>query len=138
MPESSLPVEHLFTFTASVAIAGMVANGPSGTRVIVEASSGTVEGPKLKGTVKAPGGDWVTARPDGSIALDVRVLIETHDGANILMTYRGMGAGGPGRLLTGVFFEAGEESYRWLNNVMAIGVGASDGQTVTYEVYQVL
>ena len=138
MPETSLPVEHLFTFTANVAVAGMVPNGPRGTRMIVEASGGTFEGPKLKGVTKAPGGDWVTARPDGSIALDVRVLLETDDGAHILMTYQGMGATGSTRLLTGVFFETGEEQYRWLNNVMAVGIGASDGQQVTYEVYQVL
>ena len=85
MPETSLPVEHLFTFTATTAASGLIPNGPNGTRVVVNAFPGSFEGPKLRGTVKAPGGDWVIARPDGSLGLDVRVLLETDDGAMIFM-----------------------------------------------------
>jgi len=57
--------EHLFTITANTSLTGMIANGPAGTRVIVDASTGTFEGPRLRGTVSGPGGDWVTVRADG-------------------------------------------------------------------------
>jgi hypothetical protein len=137
MPETSLPVEHLFTIAADISVNGMIPNGPSGTRVVVDASSGTFEGPKLKGTVKGPGGDWVTARPDGSIALDVRLLLETEDGAVILMTYRGVSPDGGTTIRTGALFETGDERYAWLNNVLGVGVGSSSGDVVRYDVYAI-
>ena len=138
MPETSLPVEHLFTITAEVKTAGLIPNGPNGTRVIFEASPGTFEGPKMKGTAKSPSGDWVVARPDGSLGLDVRLLLETDDGAVILMTYRGVSPDGGTTLRTGPLFETGDERYTWLNNVQADGLGSSGGGKVTYDVYQVL
>jgi hypothetical protein len=39
-------LEHLFTITANTTLTGMIANGPAGTRVIVDASTGTFEGPE--------------------------------------------------------------------------------------------
>ena len=90
MPETSLSVEHLFTLTATTRRSATVIGGPQGSRVIVDASSGTFEGPKMKGTVQGPGGDWVTSRPDGSALLDVRMLLQTDDGAVILMQFKGI------------------------------------------------
>lgn len=138
MAETSLPVEHLFTITATVTTSGLVAGGPQGTRVVVDASTGSFEGPKLKGTVKGPGGDWVTARADGSLRLDVRLLLETDDGAVILMTYKGISPDGGKTIRTAPLFEAGDERYAWLNNVQAVGVGGTGRGTVTYDVYQLL
>lgn len=138
MAETSLPVEHLFTLTATVTTTGLVAGGPQGTRVVVDASAGSFEGPKLKGTVKGPGGDWVTARADGSILLDVRLLLETEDGAVILMTYKGLSPDGGKTIRTAPVFETGDERYAWLNNVQAVGIGGTGQGTVTYDVYQLL
>jgi hypothetical protein len=138
MPETSLPVEHLFTTTIDVKVAGLVPNGPSGTRLIVESGPGTFAGPKLKGTAKAPSGDWVTARPDGSLGLDVRVLLETDDGAVILMTFRGVSPDGGTTIRTAPLFETGDERYAWLNNVQAVATGTSADGKVTYDVYQLL
>jgi len=138
MPETSLPVEHLFTLTADVAPSGMIASGPNGNRFIVSASTGTFEGPKLKGTIKAPGGDWVTLRADGSAQLDVRILLETDDGALILMQYKGILADGGAKIRSAPLFETGAEQYAWLNNVQAVGLGASGDGKVTYDVYQLL
>jgi len=138
MPETSLSVEHLFTLTATTRRAGTIANGPQGTRRVVDASSGTFEGPKMKGTVKGPGGDWVTSRPDGSALLDVRLLLETDDGAVILMQYKGILTEGGARLRTAPLFETGDERYAWLNTAQAVGLGAVGNGNVTYDVYQVL
>ncbi len=49
----SLPVEFLFTITADTNLAGIIANGPAGTRVVVDATGGSFEGPKMKGIVKS-------------------------------------------------------------------------------------
>jgi hypothetical protein len=138
MPETSLPVEHLFTFTATTAASGLIPNGPNGTRVVVNAFPGSFEGPKLRGTVKAPGGDWVIARPDGSLGLDVRVLLETDDGAMIFMAYKGIGIDGGKSLWTAPLFETGDERYAWLNNVQAVATGGTIEGGVQYEVYRLL
>ncbi len=87
MAETSLPVEHLLTLTATTQPPQSIANGPQGTRAIVAVSGGAFEGPKLRGTVVGgSGGDYLTVRADGSFKLDVRIVLQTEDGANILMT----------------------------------------------------
>jgi hypothetical protein len=138
MPETSIPVEHLLTITAATETAGLIANGPQGTRVIVGVTGGSFEGPRLKGTVKGPGGDWVTLRTDGSGRLDVRLLLETDDGALILMQYHGVFTDGATRIRSAPLFETGDERYAWLNNVQAIGLGSVGDGDVKYDVYQVL
>jgi hypothetical protein len=138
MPETSLPVEHLFTLTAATQTAGLITNGPQGTRVVVGVTGGSFEGPRLKGTIKGPGGDWVTLRADGSGRLDVRLLLETDDGALILMQYHGIFTDGATRIRSTPLFETGDERYAWLNSVQSVGLGSVGDGDVTYDVYQVL
>ncbi len=130
-------LEHLFTIVAAINLTGMIANGPVGTRVIVDAPSGTFTGPRLNGTISGPGGDWVTLRANGTMAVDVRLLLKTDDGADILMEYRGLGFDGGARIITSPMFQTGAEQHAWLNDVVAIAIGASDGSKVSYEVFAV-
>jgi hypothetical protein len=130
-------LEYLFTFTANTAVSAMIPGGPSGTRVIVDASSGTVEGPKLNGTIKGPGGDWVTVRADGSMHLDVRVLVTTDDGAEILVEYKGIGLDGGKSITTTPMFQTGDERYAWLNSTVAVARGAVIDGGVRYDVFAV-
>jgi hypothetical protein len=131
----------LFTITAHTADRppAVVANGPAGTRVVITAMRGEFEGPRLKGTIAdAAGGDWVLARADGSLKLDVRLVLQTEDGATIYMTYAGVGrreADGGVSVRTAPLFEVGDERYAWLNNVQAVGIGSSTPTSVTYEIY---
>ncbi len=62
----------------------------SAGRLIVPVSGGTFEGPRLKGTIVAPGGDWIVKRPDGSSVLDVRLMLQTDDAQYIYMNWRGI------------------------------------------------
>ena len=138
MAESTLPVEHLFTMTGTVGKASMVGAGPGGTRVIVPVTGGTFEGPKMKGTiVENSGGDWVVARADGSMKLDVRITLLTDDGALIYMSYSGFRTtkGETASLRTAPYFETGDERYAWLNSVQGVATGTSGPGTVDYEVY---
>ncbi len=139
MPLESLPVEFLFTMTANVGQPTMIPGGPQGSRLIVNVPGGTFEGPKLKGTiVPNSGGDWVTLRPDGSMKLDVRLTLQTEDGAHILLTYTGVGtraADGSTKVYSTPLFETGAEKYAWLNSVQAVAVGSTTPGGVTYEVY---
>jgi hypothetical protein len=138
LPETSLPVEHLFTFTGTVGRGTSITSGPMGTRVVVPVLSGAFEGHKLRGRIAdAPAGDWVYSRPDGSIKLDVRLTLLTDDGAVILMTYSGIGVPKEGAMVlrTAPQFETGDERYAWLNNIQAVGVGTFGRGSVTHDVY---
>lgn len=119
-------------------IAAVMANGPQGTRVIVDASTGTFAGEKLNGTVHGPGGDWLTMRADGSMKLDVRIVLKTADGADILMTYTGVSTGLGNPIHTAPLFETGDERYAWLNTVQALAIGLAGPESVTYEVYRIV
>jgi hypothetical protein len=128
----------LFAMKLQTSMASMMGGVPGGgTRAIVAAASGSFEGDRLRGTVEGPGGDWVVVRPDGTMRLDVRVLLRTADGADILMTYLGVGT--PNGLRTAPLFETGDERYAWLNDVQAVAVGevAPDLSSVSYEVFEV-
>lgn len=140
MAKTQLDVNHLFTMTLRVGDTtnSLIRGGPTGTRLIAAVEGGTFDGPELKGTVVPPGGDWVHARPNRTIHLDVRVLLVTDDGESILMTYQGIGTPGDDgvtSLRTAPTFETGAEKYAWLNDVQAVGLGTSADGTVTYEVY---
>jgi hypothetical protein len=132
---TSLPVEFLFNATIKTEVVAFIANGPQGTRVVVNAGDGIVSGPKLNGTVIGPGGDWLTMRANGVGQLDVRVLILTDDGAHILMTYKGILTDGGAHLRTAPQFETGAEQYAWLNDIQCIATGNTVEGGVSYDVY---
>lgn len=140
MPDAP-KLEFLFTLKADLRPGSPVlANGPQGTRVVVTVAGGTFEGPKLRGTVDASGGDWVTVRADTSIKLDVRIMLKTEDGADIFMRYEGVGVRQDGtlRLATAPMFETGDERYAWLNNTQAVATGVSGDNVVSYDVFAVV
>lgn len=141
MPLDALPAEYLFTITAHTGdrAPAVLAGTPSGTRVVVTAMRGAFEGPRLRGEVAdVAGGDWVTVRPDGSMKVDVRLVLRTDDGADILMSYSGIGhrdVRGVVTLRTAPMFETGDERYTWLNGIQAAAHGTTTDGTVSYDVY---
>jgi hypothetical protein len=119
----------------------MVGQGPAGFRVVAEVESATVEGERLRGTsTGSAGADWLTL-VDGLATIDVRMTIETHDGAVVFITYTGRSdfREGPGAhpIYSAPRFETGDERYAWLNLVQAVGKGTIDGSRVVYEVAEV-
>ena len=143
MPLDALPVEFLFRIDVSVVELTRVAPGPHGDRLIMGAGEGRFEGPKLSGrVVPGPGSEWATVRNDGSMRIDVRLVLETDDGARILMLYGGVGVPKPEggmTIRTSPVFETGDERYRWLHDVQAVGLGeAPSGRGVVYDVYRLL
>src|SRR5919205_3661208 len=141
MPATSLPVEHLFTLTFTTAARAAIEGGPNGTRRITAITGGTFAGPKVRGTVVgSPGGDWLIVRPDGSLRFDVRLLLQTEDGAAIFMAYSGIGVANEGSfsLRTAPQFETADARYAWLNTVQAVGVRTPRRRPATDEVYALL
>jgi len=145
---------HLMTLTLSVNGMQPIGATPNGNRRVGLVAGGKFEGPKLKGAVLPGGADWIIGRPDGSTTLDVRIVLETDDGATIGMTYRGM-RHGPAAVMervnkgefvdpaeyyfrTAVAFETAAPKYDWLNRVIAIGTGSRPPEGPVYEIFEVL
>ena len=129
--------EYLGTLHAETGARTVVENGPQGTRTIVQVVGGRFEGPRLKASVQAPAGDWITNRTDGSYRLDVRLTLKTDDGALILVTYNGVGqtTSTGASLRMAPLFETGDSRYVWLTRLQAVGIGERVGTTVKYDVY---
>jgi hypothetical protein len=129
--------EHLGTLHVETGTRTVVENGPQGTRTIVQVVGGRLEGPRVKASVQAPAGDWITNRADGTFRLDVRLTLKTDDGALILVSYNGIGqttnAGASLRMAP--LFETGDSRYVWLTRLQAVGVGERVGTAVKYEIY---
>jgi hypothetical protein len=74
-----------------------------------------------------PGGDdWVIKRSDGVLELDLRITLETADGALIHMTFEGIRddeAPGSPYFRTLARFETTGGSYSFLNRLLAVGIG---------------
>jgi hypothetical protein len=112
---------------------------PHGTRTIAPIARGTFEGPRLRGKVLPGGGDWTLLRSDGVLELDLRIALETDDGALISMTSFGLRHGPPDVLAalargesvdpskyyfrTAPRFETSAPQYAFLNQVIAIASG---------------
>jgi hypothetical protein len=103
-----------------------VGAGPHGTRITFPIIGGSFEGERLRGKVLSGGGDWVIERSDGVFELDLRITLETDDGALIHMTFDGIrddGAKGAPYFRTLPRFETAAPKYAFLNRLLAVGAG---------------
>jgi hypothetical protein len=139
-PDDKLQSEFLFDLNLEAQALHNLGSAGGG-RLIVPVSGGTFSGHGLKGTIVAPGGDWVVQRPDGSRVLDVRILLQTDDGQKIYMSWRGIAYTPPvGALFARILplFETASPKYAWLNNVVAVGVYRPDFGKIAYRIYRIL
>jgi len=100
--------------------------GPRGSRLTFPITGGTFEGDRLRGKVLPGGGDWVVKRADGVLEFDLRITLETDDGAVIHMTFEGLrddGAPGGPYFRTVPRFETADSKYAFLNRLLAVGTG---------------
>jgi hypothetical protein len=127
---------------------------PAAIRRLGIVPGGTFEGERLRGRVLDGGNDWQSVRKDGSTWLDVRLVLNTDDGAHIAMTYQGVRHGPPdviariekGETLdpsTHYFrinpvFETASEKYGWINRILAVGSGLRRADGPIYSVFEVL
>ena len=130
-------IELLLVLTVQTTLVRAVSGTPLGDRTVFDIEGGTFTGPRLSGHIPATGGDWVVRTPTGS-HLNVRLLLETHDGVTILFQYSGRACivdGNP-RIEVAGTFEAPQGPYAWLNDVQTFGRGVRIPEGVRYHFYR--
>ena len=127
---------------------------PHGTRVTALVGGGHFEGPRLRGKVLPGAGDWTLLRADGVRELDLRLTLETDDGALIHMTSFGLRHGPPEVIAaiargesvdpstyyfrTTPRFEAGHPKYAFLNRLLAVSSGDRRADGPIYTIDEIL
>jgi len=123
--------------------------------LIFEVGRASIEGPRIRGTIVPPMGDWIRIMPNGNWKLDVRFTIRTDDAQHVYCNYTGilrMDEGLAERIAAGEsidgndmyfrstpYFETTSERYAWMNDIVAVGrMAAFGGGKARYEVFQVL
>jgi hypothetical protein len=141
-----------FTFTATLKPPLPIGPGPIGMRMYYDVTGGEISGNRLRGRVLG-GGEWALIGPDGFLRVDVRLQVETHDGAHLYIQYSGLlevngavqaalasGAGtdyGDQYFYTNPRIETGDERYTWVNTTFFIGEGRIvPGLGVEYRVWR--
>jgi hypothetical protein len=146
-----------FAFEARVSIGPgeHVGNGAGDVLDFTPITGGTVDGPRLRGTVVPGGGDWSVRRGRAVYELDARYLMRAEDGALIAIVNRGFY-----RLETQAavaLVEAGEEldpadvyfrtspvfrtdapAHRWLAETVFVGLARDEAGQVCIRFYEVL
>jgi hypothetical protein len=119
-----------FTYPESWAVA--LSSPPSTESQHFSFAEGTCEG-RIQG--KFRGANHPRRRGDGTFEPDFQGVIETTDGAVIFFNYSGYGRAYPAgrrQIVASASHLSDHETYRWLNDSLAVGVGevrtVGDGQ----------
>ncbi|MBL9034224.1 MAG: DUF3237 domain-containing protein [Rhodospirillaceae bacterium] len=133
-PSTGIAAEYLMTLHAPIAGAPQQIDE---TLTIFHSDRGWVVGPRIKGRILSPTGDWLQALPGGSLKVDARMTIATEEGALIHAAYGGviriaaadfarMAGGETLRaaemyFITAPTFRTAHPAYAWLNHIQAVG-----------------
>ena len=144
----------LMTLRLTTAATQDIGAGPHGARVTFPITGGSFEGERLRGKVLPGGDDWTLKRPDGVIELDLRITLETDDGALIHMTSFGLRHGPPEVIAalargesvdpstyyfrTTPRFETGHPKYAFLNRLLAVSRGDRRAEGPIYTIDEIL
>lgn len=146
-------LEFLATLEVHVSAPVEVGPTPFGQRRVIPLLGGTVNGPKLKGTILPGGADFQSVRSDTFTDIQARYVIETEDGDRIYVENTGIRVAAPediAALVRGesvdparVYFrtvprfETAASSWQWLNQRLFIGTGARYPDRVELNFYLV-
>ncbi len=144
-----LASDYIMTVRANLLVRPVTAS-----LLVIEVTSGEVNGPNIKGRLIAPTADWLRLLPSGVGELDVRALIETDDGALIYSSYKGVLKQAQevqehlnkGEIVKGDDFylvgtpryETAAPAYTWMNEIQAVGKMVEfHGTHFTFDVFAV-
>ncbi|HQY15254.1 MAG: DUF3237 domain-containing protein [Actinobacteria bacterium] len=122
--------------TATVSLAETI--NVSSTFLIGEVTGIRLEGERLHASMKGhAAADWLRVSPEGYGTLDVKVTVETDDGAVIHATYTGRLQFDTMTVYATPLFHTGDERYAWLNRIQAVAKGTFTPEgTLIYEMYE--
>lgn len=126
--EAPLELIPLCTVSLEISKPMTVGEGPSGNRIVAEITGFDVSGGRLKATLKGnAAADWVMVS-GATATIDVRLTLETEDGAIIYVQYQGrtdVSEGiGAAPFYVAPRFETAHPNYTWLNTIQAAGKGS--------------
>jgi hypothetical protein len=149
-----MKLQPLMTLRADLEPPIVIGAVPNGMRTITNVTGGSFDGPRLRGKILPGGGDWFLVDGEGVGRLDVRLALETADGARIYVQYYGVGVinekvkvaletGGATEFgdtyfMTQLHFETGDPRYSWLNRVLAVAEGRLRPGGVEYRVFELV
>lgn len=141
---------HVFTIRADIDSPRASGPSPTGQRIHIPISGGTVDGPRLTGRILPGGSDWPVVRPDGCVALDARYSIEADDGTLIHVHNQGLRAASAesteaGRasadeqvyMRTAPVFDAPDGAHAWLRDRLFVASAQPHASGVRLDVYEV-
>lgn len=135
-----LEYELLFEMTGLLDKPIEIGESSIGKRTIYPVTSGTFNGPELKGKILPNGGDWLLMIDATTAKIDVRIVLETDDGEKIYTHYDGFihwYDDGSYYFRTNPVFETASSKYSWLNYMIAVGVGELVDGGVKFKVYAI-
>jgi Protein of unknown function (DUF3237) len=141
----SLELIPLCRATITPVLAADLGLAPAGRRLMVTIREANWEGERFRARLKegTPAGDWMIVGPDGTALVDIRLTLETEDGALVYVEYQGRRdfsralEGEDTPVYIAPRFETSDERYSWLNKVQAVGKGVVDGESRIYEIYEI-
>jgi hypothetical protein len=144
-----------FEVRAEVGPSEHIGNGAGDVLDFTPILGGTVDGPRLRGTIVPGGGDWAVLRGASVYELDARYLIRAEDGALIDIVNRGYWRALTPEALARA--EAGEElaesevyfrtapvfrtdvpAHRWLAETVLVGYARDEDGQICIRFYEVL
>ena len=144
----------LMTLRVAVGPLQKIGAVPHGARTTAPIMSGQFEGPRLRGRVLPGAGDWTLLRGDGVLELDLRLTLETDDGALIHMASFGLRHGPPDVIAalargetvdassyyfrTTIRFDTGHPKYAFLNRLLAVSSGDRRPEGPIYTIDEIL
>jgi Protein of unknown function (DUF3237) len=139
--EAAMRSRPLMTLRLSTAPTQLVGDGPHGTRLTFPITGGVFDGDRLRGKVLPGGDDWVIKRPDGVLELDLRITLQTDDGALVHMTFVGIrddAAPGAPYFRTLPRLETADARYSFLNRLLAVGTGKISSEGPVHVIEEIL
>jgi hypothetical protein len=126
----------LMTVRIAAAPAQQLGTAPHGVRTVIPVNGGDFDGPRLRGKILPGGADWLLLRADGVMEFDLRITLETDDGALIYMTF--VGVRHENYFRTVPRFETAAPQYDFLNRLLAIGVSQALPTGAVHEIEELV
>jgi uncharacterized protein DUF3237 len=144
---------HTADIRVQVAAPITVGETQAGLRRIISILGGTIQGPRLSGTILPAGADYQVIRPDGYTILEARYVVRLDDGALIYVVNTGVRFGPPAimaRIAAGEVvdpaevyfrttprFETASPDHQWLTRPLFLATGARHPNLVEIAVFEV-